>query len=175
MGSLFLLDEANTGVGAIEQGGGEAVPRGTSGRETACHLRAFLADELRRGLPTLQVAAARLAMSRRTLHRRLRDDGTSFRDLLEEARRELAEVCLRDRDRSLSEIASLLGFSEQSAFHRAFKRWTGKTPLSYRRSFAAPRAPFPGRERDVENRPIGSGENGLSIGTVGQYTAPNQP
>ena len=71
-------------------------------------------------------------MSPRTLHRRLEDEGTSFRQVLGEVRRELAARHLSERQLAISEIAFLLGFSEPSAFHRAFKRWTGHAPLTYR-------------------------------------------
>ena len=76
--------------------------------------------------------APRLHMSPRTLHRRLEEEGTSFRQVLTEVRRELAARHLSERRLAIGEIAFLLGFSEPSAFHRAFKRWTGHGPLSYR-------------------------------------------
>ena len=63
---------------------------------------------------------------------RLADADTSFQGLLDEVRGELARRHVGDRQDSLGEIAFLLGFSEPSAFHRAFKRWTGMTPAAYR-------------------------------------------
>jgi AraC-like DNA-binding protein len=75
-------------------------------------------------------------MSARTLDRRLRAEGTSFRAVLDGFRHELAERLLRDRRVSLGEAAFLLGFSDPSAFHRSFKRWTGRTPHAFRRSLA---------------------------------------
>ena len=71
-------------------------------------------------------------MSPRTLHRRLEEEGTSFRRVLTDVRRELAARHLQERRLAIGEIAFLLGFSEASAFHRAFKRWTGHAPLTDR-------------------------------------------
>lgn len=103
----------------------------------AHRLRALLEQELGRGLPTLETAAARLGVSPRTLRRRLQEEGTTFQDALDETRCELAKRHLGEDKLALGEVAFLLGFSEPSAFHRAFKRWTGQTPLSYRRLRAA--------------------------------------
>lgn len=103
----------------------------------ADRVRELLAAELCGGDPTSQAMARLLKMSVRTLHRRLSDEGTSHKQLLEQLRRELAETYLRERDVSISEAAYLLGFSEPSAFHRAFRRWTGQTPAEFRAAGAA--------------------------------------
>jgi AraC-like DNA-binding protein len=81
---------------------------------------------------TLAAAAAKLHMSERSLQRRLTDEGTTFDVLLEDLRKGLALRYLSDRKVAIAEIAYLLGYSEPSAFHRAFKRWTGKTPTEAR-------------------------------------------
>jgi AraC-like DNA-binding protein len=93
-------------------------------------VRRFLADALSDGETeaTLAAAADRLHMSERSLQRRLTDEGLTFDQLLEELRKELALRYLSDRKVAIAQIAYLLGYSEPSAFHRAFKRWTGKTP-----------------------------------------------
>ena len=78
-----------------------------------------------------------LGLSVRSFHRRLAEHGASFQTLTEETRRELALGMLQDERYSLSEIAFLTGFSEQSAFTRAFKRWMGQTPASYRKDTSA--------------------------------------
>lgn len=70
---------------------------------------------------------------RRTLHRRLADEGTSFQALLDTLRSEMAAHLLRQRGVSLAEAADLLGFAEVSAFSRAFRRWYHKTPAAWRR------------------------------------------
>lgn len=99
-------------------------------------LRAALAEELPSGVPTLEKAASRLGLSGRTLRRRLAEENTTFLDVLERTRRELAKRYVGDPKLTFGEIAFLLGFSEPSAFHRAFKRWTGMTPLDHRKSGA---------------------------------------
>jgi AraC-like DNA-binding protein len=71
-------------------------------------------------------------MSRRTLARRLSDEGLNFTDILQRLRRDLAVRYLGDRKLHVSKIAWLLGFNEVSAFTHAFKRWTGKTPREMR-------------------------------------------
>jgi AraC-like DNA-binding protein len=96
-------------------------------------IRRLLGEELCDGEPTLGLLAARLHMSARTLHRRLSTENTTFRRVVSEVRRELAERHLREGKLAVAEIAFLLGFSEASAFHRAFKRWTGLSPHAYRR------------------------------------------
>ena len=108
------------------------------GEATTDVVRRHVAGEVGEGQPTLEQIAPRLHMSPRTLHRRLEEEGTSFRQILSEVRRELASHHLMERRLAIGEIAFLLGFSEPSAFHRAFKRWTGHTPLTYR-ELAAPR------------------------------------
>ncbi len=91
---------------------------------------------LLRQLPEGQVhidkVARALHQSTRTLQRRLADSGMSWQQLLDRSREHLARQYLQDRSLSLAEIALLLGYSEQSTFTRAFRRWVGTTPLSYR-------------------------------------------
>jgi AraC-like DNA-binding protein len=80
------------------------------------------------GRPTLADVARELATSPRAMQARLRREGIGFQALLDQVRRDAAEVALRDPDRDLADIALMLGFADQSAFQRAFKRWTGRTP-----------------------------------------------
>lgn len=96
-------------------------------------VRSCVAQELRHGEPGLQDVAQRLHMSGRSLQRRLQQEGTTLQELLAGVRRDLAVRHLHDAQESIAEIAFLLGFSEVSTFHRAFKRWTGLTPSAYRR------------------------------------------
>lgn len=91
---------------------------------------------LAQGEPRLGDVARRLALSERTLHRRLRDEGTSFATLLDEARRDRALLLLEDPRLSASEVAFLLGYAEPATFFRAFRRWTGATPQSWRKRAA---------------------------------------
>ena len=78
--------------------------------------------------------AEQLNMSARSLQRRLKAAGSTFRTLLEAVRKDLAATYVRDPDIELVEVAFLLGFSDQSAFSRAFKRWTGCPPSEARKS-----------------------------------------
>ena len=76
--------------------------------------------------------ARSLGMSKRTLARRLSDEGLNFTEILQQLRRDLAVRYLDDRKLHVAKIAWLLGFHEVSAFTHAFKRWTGKTPREIR-------------------------------------------
>lgn len=96
-------------------------------------VRKAIAESMRDGNPQLARVAKTLAMSPRTLQRRLKESGLDFKKLVEDTRRRFAATYLRDRGNTLGEVAFLLGYSEVSAFNRAFKRWTGSTPLAYRR------------------------------------------
>ena len=95
-------------------------------------VRIQISKSLSQGIPTVSDIASHFGMSGRTLQRRLSDRGYSFQKLVDEARRELAERLLKETSYPLAEVAFLTGFSEQSAFNRAFKRWAGQTPRSFR-------------------------------------------
>jgi AraC-like DNA-binding protein len=82
-------------------------------------------------------AARELGLSPRTLDRELARRGTSFRLLLDDVRRELAELDLREGRRSLGEIARGLGYANPANFTRAFRRWTGQSPRGFRRGAVA--------------------------------------
>lgn len=83
------------------------------------------------GFPSLQVTARLLHLTPRTLHRRLQDEGTSYRDILEDIRHTLAVEHLRAGRLTIQEIAFLLGYDDQANFRRAFKRWEGVPPSAY--------------------------------------------
>lgn len=87
-----------------------------------------IVKSLPNGLPAMGDVARQLAMSARTLRRRLDAEGATFEEVRDRVLCELATAHLQDRRRSVEEVAFLLGFSEPRAFHRAFKRWTGRTP-----------------------------------------------
>jgi AraC-like DNA-binding protein len=91
-----------------------------------------IARAMDRGPPDLAPVAAQLGLSARTLQRRLAQAGTSFQALVDGVRRAYAERYLADDRLALGEIAFLLGFSDPSNFHRAFRRWTGLTPAAFR-------------------------------------------
>lgn len=83
--------------------------------------------------PSVDAVAARLGLSRRQLQRRLALHGTTFTRVIEESRRALAELYVDEGRLGVAEIAYLLGYSEPSAFSRAFKRWTGNAPEHHRK------------------------------------------
>ena len=82
--------------------------------------------------PSLPRVAERMGVSSRTVQGRLREEGISFRELVEGIRRELSVTYLGNPEYSISEVAFLLGYAEQSAFNHAFKRWTGQSPGMFR-------------------------------------------
>lgn len=89
---------------------------------------------LRGEKPHLSTVAGMLAISPRQLQNKLQVEGTAYQRLLDTARQHIAQDCLKQDGMTICEVAFLVGFSEQSAFNRAFKRWTGMTPLEYSRN-----------------------------------------
>jgi len=85
------------------------------------------------GAMRIDSVAKALGLSRQTLYRRLKAEGTTFETLVERVRRRLALRFIRDDGLAVKEAAWRLGFAEPSAFSRAFKRWTGKSPAEMRR------------------------------------------
>src|SRR5207244_382276 len=96
-------------------------------------IRKAVAESMRDGDPKLARVAKKMAMGPRTIQRRLKEYGFDFKKLVEDTRQRFAVSYLKDRKNSLTEVAFLLGYSELSAFNRAFKRWTRSTPLDYQR------------------------------------------
>ena len=84
------------------------------------------------GLPKLEQVASELSLTPRTLQRRLYLTNNSFKSLVELVRRERSVVLIRDDSFDLPDIAAELGFNDQSAFQKAFKRWFGQAPGRYR-------------------------------------------
>jgi AraC-like DNA-binding protein len=80
----------------------------------------------------LAQVARRVAMSTRTVQRRLEQAGTSYQDLVDDVRAGMARALLRDRSRSIIDVAFELGYADLKGFYRAFRRWTGMTPAAYR-------------------------------------------
>jgi AraC-like DNA-binding protein len=102
--------------------------------EPVREVRRAIVEQLKGGeAPSLERTAKQLAMSPRTLQRRLRDHGVSYADLLDTTRAGAAKSYLSDRQISVAEVAYLLGFAEQSSFNHAFKRWTGQAPTEFRK------------------------------------------
>ncbi len=103
-----------------------------SRKDIVNRVKAAILDGLGDGAATESSIAQTMNTSIRNLNRKLSNEGTSFKTLLMEIRRELAEQYISQGMRSVSEVAYLLGFSEPSNFTRAFKRWTGKSPGEFR-------------------------------------------
>jgi AraC-like DNA-binding protein len=101
-------------------------------RELARSLRAILAAALPRDAG-LEEVARELGLSSRTLHRRLQDEGVNFRAVKHALRRDLALAGLAKPGSSVARVAAELGYSEPSAFFRAFQGWTGEAPSAWRR------------------------------------------
>ncbi|TDC65748.1 AraC family transcriptional regulator [Micromonospora sp. KC207] len=96
-------------------------------------VREHIVTRLPLGPPTAEATSRALGISRQTLYRRLRTEGTTFEQLLDTTRHRLALEHLGNSRYTLHEIATLLGFAEYSSFHRAVRRWTGHSPQTYRR------------------------------------------
>jgi len=105
-------------------------------QRVASDVRRLLISLLPSGQVDQDRVAQRMHRSASTLHRQLAAENTSYREILDSTRRGLAEDYLRDARFSLAEIAYLLGFSDQSNFSRAFRRWTNRTPREFQSSEA---------------------------------------
>jgi AraC-like DNA-binding protein len=103
-----------------------------SGQTVGRRVRAELLRRVRVGLPPIEEVARTLGVGPRTLQRQLKEEGLCYATLAEEVRARLAGEYLNDPALTISEIAYLLGFSEPSAFSRAFRRWTGRSPQAFR-------------------------------------------
>ena len=98
---------------------------------------AWLGQVIGNGMPSMRDAAVALAVSTRTLQRRLRSEGTTFASLIDQVRRDLALTHARDHRVPIEVVALLAGFSGKRAFYRAFRRWTGVTPATYRQGVSS--------------------------------------
>jgi AraC-like DNA-binding protein len=101
-------------------------------RDLLTDVRAAIRSALDDGQPELATVAKTLGTSARTLQRRLGEERTTFQAVVDGVREELARSLIANEKLSLGDVAYLLGFSEISAFTRAFKRWTGTTPSRWR-------------------------------------------
>ena len=102
------------------------------GGSVSIRVRQALMKHLSKGDPRRETMAAMLCMSERTLQRRLTEEGTSFAELVDEVRREMAQRYFQHSDFSPTEITFALGFSDPSNFYRACKRWFGRSPSTMR-------------------------------------------
>ncbi len=97
-------------------------------------VKLIILENLPDGQVTDKMVASELNLSERSMQRRLHEHRTSFRFLLDSVREMMAKQYIKNPVNRMSDIAFLIGFSEQSAFSRAFKKWTGKSPVAYRNS-----------------------------------------
>jgi AraC-like DNA-binding protein len=95
-------------------------------------IREILGGDFREEMPSFEELTGLLNMSARTLRRRLEKEGTSYQRIKDNARRDVAISMLSREGMTVSEVAEQVGFSDPSAFHRSFKKWTGQSPGSYR-------------------------------------------
>jgi AraC-like DNA-binding protein len=126
------LDGANADVVSLNEGLIERDLARLAESSITDRVRAVVGQRLPSGDPGEDAVARTLHMSRRTLQRRLAEEGTGYRAVVDTLRRQRAEALVSDPRQSFGEIAFLLGFSEVSAFSRAFRRWTGVSPSVYR-------------------------------------------
>lgn len=106
--------------------------RGNAGSEFSDDIRRLLRTQIMSRRCSADEIADLLAMHRRTLSRRLKESGSGYRTIANEIRFEIARQLLEETDVSLGQIAAALGYSEASAFTRAFRRWSGQTPTAWR-------------------------------------------
>jgi len=104
------------------------------GNKLVYDVEQLIRDALPSGIPSIHHIAEHMGMSNRTLTRRLSEAGVSYRDLIKKTQEGVSKHLLKRSSRSIAEIAFETGFSEQSAFNRAFKRWTGLSPVEFRKN-----------------------------------------
>ncbi|TAE56326.1 MAG: AraC family transcriptional regulator [Bacteroidetes bacterium] len=97
-------------------------------------VRRILLEQMREEAPGIEQVAERLHLSVRSLQMRLKEEGTTYQQILNSVRKQMAMACLREPRVRKGEIAQLLGFSEISVFSRTFKKWTGQSPSEYQAS-----------------------------------------
>ena len=126
-----LLQDERTLKQFLQHSPADLLARPDAGDSLTSQIRRLLGRDCQQW-PDLESVARQLHSSPQTLRRRLREEGSSFQELKDHLRRDLAIYHLGRNDLDIQAIAEQLGFSEPSAFHRAFKKWTGLTPGAYR-------------------------------------------
>jgi AraC-like DNA-binding protein len=125
------LDKA---LAALDKLDGTQDVSATASTSVAARVRRLLIDRMGQPQPSVAAIGREIGMSERTLSRRLAAERTSFRDIQDEVRHQLAVALLSDANVSIGEVAFFLGYAEPAPFHRSFKRWTGMTPQMHRRA-----------------------------------------
>lgn len=103
-----------------------------AGNNLSAQVKAMIGHDFSEGFPSFEMISSALNMSAPTLRRRLKREGTTFQQIKDDARCEAAKLCLNRHDLSINEVALQMGFTDPSAFHRSFKKWTGQTPGQFR-------------------------------------------
>lgn len=134
--SISLASADPTLLAILTRAADELTSHGPEDPTLTAQVARVLRDALREDEGRIEQVAKRLGLTSRSLQRRLKDENTSFNAVRETVRQELSQKYLAEK-LSIAEISFLLGFSEPSAFFRAFKRWTGQTPVEVRRALAA--------------------------------------
>jgi AraC-like DNA-binding protein len=129
--AMPLLQDERTLKHFLEHSPADLLARPDGGDSLISQIRRLLGRDCA-SWPDLEAVAQQLHMSPQTLRRHLREEGSSFQELKDHLRRDLAIYHLGRDNLAIQDIAEQLGFSEPSAFHRAFKKWTGLTPGAYR-------------------------------------------
>ncbi|HEY6130715.1 MAG TPA: AraC family transcriptional regulator [Halioglobus sp.] len=104
------------------------------GNNLSAQVKAMIGHDFSEGFPAFETISSALKMSAPTLRRRLKREDTTFQQLKDEARCDAAKLCLDRPELSINEVALQLGFTDPSAFHRSFKKWTQQTPGQFRNS-----------------------------------------
>jgi AraC-like DNA-binding protein len=97
----------------------------------ADQVRQLIREGLPAGLARIETICRKLGSSERTVQRKLREEGTSYKEIFKETQRDLSKFYLQKPEMAICEVSYLVGFSQTSAFHRAFRRWTGLTPKEF--------------------------------------------
>ena len=118
----------------LERYADEQISQMPSGTSFSQRVRSCIRSMLPEGGLTADAVATQLQTSESTLRRRLRDEGTSYREIVKEVRMDLACHYLAAEERDIADVALILGFSDQSTFTRAFRKWTGQTPADFVRA-----------------------------------------
>jgi AraC-like DNA-binding protein len=136
---ISMMDSLNPSADAtlrqlLERYAADQLAKIPTGARFSQRVRACILSMLPLGSLTADTVAAQFSMSSRTLRRRLREEATSYQEILDDVRAELARHYLAKEKRGIDEVAFLLGFSDPSAFTKAFRRWTQQTPADFVRA-----------------------------------------
>jgi AraC-like DNA-binding protein len=136
---ISMMDSLNPSADAalrrlLERYGADQLATIPTSARFSQRVRACIMSRLPLGSLSADTVAAQFSMSNRTLRRRLQQEATSYQEILDDVRAELAQHYLTGEKRGIDEVAFLLGFSDPSAFTKAFRRWTGQTPADFVRA-----------------------------------------